>query len=51
MSKAAEDIRIAHALLREAIGTPRQALAQAHLEVTVRRVQREQDESRARGAR
>lgn len=49
MSKAAEDIRDAHAIVRAALGTPRQPLAEAYLAAVVARVKCEADEQRDRG--
>lgn len=51
MSKAAEDIRNAHAIVRDAIGTPREELAKTYLRAVVERVKRDEDEQRARGVR
>ena len=51
MSKAAEDIRDAHALVRAAIGTASEHVSRVNLRVVVERVKREADEQRTRGVR
>jgi hypothetical protein len=51
MSKSDEDIRTAQALVRDALGTPREQLAKAYLEALEARVKRESEEQRARGVR
>lgn len=44
-----ESIIHAHAIVRDAIGTPREALAKAYLEALVARVKREQSQAEQSG--